>query len=134
MEHVGHVEHVERVEVEDILRGFDYKSFANFAVQFQGSQFKNVRFHKKERGFVVDFNSSDRYEIFIKPGNIFFGPRENIPEVIREQRLYNQVIALNQQINEYKMPLGEKSLVVPHSLCLIESLNIICVADRENGR
>jgi len=37
-------------------------------------------------------------------------------------------------INEYKMPQGEKPLVIPHSLTIIESLNIICVADRQNGR
>ncbi len=32
------------------------------------------------------------------------------------------------------MPKGDKPLVVPHSLVLIESLDLICVADRENGR
>jgi peptidylamidoglycolate lyase len=37
-------------------------------------------------------------------------------------------------INEYKMPQGEKQLVIPHSLVLIQSLNLICVADRQNGR
>ncbi len=37
-------------------------------------------------------------------------------------------------IKEYKMPSGEKSLVVVHCLVLIESLNLLCVADRENRR
>src|SRR6185295_20331179 len=46
--------HVERIEVKDILKGFDYKSFVKFAVQFQESQFRNIRLHKEEQGFVVD--------------------------------------------------------------------------------
>jgi len=37
-------------------------------------------------------------------------------------------------LNEYKMPSRAKKLQIPHSLTLIESLNLICVADRENGR
>jgi hypothetical protein len=76
--------HVGRVEMKDILKGFDYQSFAKFAVQFQASQFRNICFHKKERGFAVDFNSSDCYEIFVGPGNVFFGPKTSIPKDIRE--------------------------------------------------
>ncbi|CAF0952936.1 unnamed protein product [Adineta steineri] len=37
-------------------------------------------------------------------------------------------------IKQYQMPLGKMPLIVPHSLILIESLNLICVADRENQR
>ncbi|CAF0847263.1 unnamed protein product [Didymodactylos carnosus] len=37
-------------------------------------------------------------------------------------------------LTEYKMPANQRQLVIPHSLALIESLDIICVADRENGR
>jgi len=37
-------------------------------------------------------------------------------------------------VKQYEMPKGDKPLVVPHSLVLIESLDLICVADRENGR
>jgi peptidylamidoglycolate lyase len=37
-------------------------------------------------------------------------------------------------LKEYSMPKGEQQLVIPHSLVLIESLDLLCVADRENGR
>ncbi|UJR26625.1 hypothetical protein I4U23_007943 [Adineta vaga] len=37
-------------------------------------------------------------------------------------------------IKQYRMPVGEKQLLIPHSLVLIESLQLICVADRENRR
>ncbi|CAF1337947.1 unnamed protein product [Didymodactylos carnosus] len=40
-------------------------------------------------------------------------------------------------LTEYKMPANQRTfrqLLVPHSLALIESLDILCVADRENGR
>ena len=92
--------HVECIEVKDILKGFDYKSFVKFAVQFQESQFRNIRLHKEERGFVVDFNSSDCYKVFVDPGNVFFGQKTNIPEDICEKRLYKQVITLNKQIDK----------------------------------
>ncbi len=32
------------------------------------------------------------------------------------------------------MPQEEKQFIIPHSLLLIESLHLICVADRQNGR
>ena len=37
-------------------------------------------------------------------------------------------------LKEYSMPEGEKALSIPHSLTLIEALDLVCVADRENGR
>jgi hypothetical protein len=37
-------------------------------------------------------------------------------------------------VREYAMKQNEKQLLVPHSLALIEHLDLICVADRENGR
>jgi len=37
-------------------------------------------------------------------------------------------------LKEYSMPQGEEELRIPHSIILIESLDLICVADRENGR
>ena len=37
-------------------------------------------------------------------------------------------------LNEYKMPENEEQLTIPHSILLIESLDLVCVADRENGR
>ena len=37
-------------------------------------------------------------------------------------------------VREYSMKKNEKQLLVPHSLALIEHLDLICVADREHGR
>lgn len=37
-------------------------------------------------------------------------------------------------LNEYQMPENEQPLDIPHSLLLIESLDLVCVADRQNGR
>ncbi|CAF4965977.1 unnamed protein product [Rotaria sp. Silwood1] len=37
-------------------------------------------------------------------------------------------------VKEYSMPEREKSLNIPHSIVIIETLDLICVADRENGR
>jgi DNA-binding beta-propeller fold protein YncE len=37
-------------------------------------------------------------------------------------------------VNEYTMPEGEQQLTIPHSILLIEVLDLVCVADRENGR
>jgi peptidylamidoglycolate lyase len=37
-------------------------------------------------------------------------------------------------VREYKMAEHQQPLVVPHSLLLIEELDFVCVADRENGR
>ncbi|CAF1489357.1 unnamed protein product [Adineta ricciae] len=37
-------------------------------------------------------------------------------------------------VKEYTMPEEEKQLVIPHSIILIESFGLVCVADRENGR
>lgn len=37
-------------------------------------------------------------------------------------------------LKEYSMPADEKALTIPHSIILIESLDLVCVADRENGR
>jgi len=48
-----------------------------------------------------------------------------------------RIVKLNSDgkyLTEYKMPASAKQLQIPHSLTLIESLNLICVADRENGR
>jgi peptidylamidoglycolate lyase len=35
-------------------------------------------------------------------------------------------------LKEYRVPDGEKALIVPRSLTLIESVNLLCVTDREN--
>jgi peptidylamidoglycolate lyase len=35
---------------------------------------------------------------------------------------------------EYKMPENEEQLAIAHSIILIETLDLVCVADRENGR
>jgi hypothetical protein len=32
------------------------------------------------------------------------------------------------------MPEGQKQLAIPHSIALIEVLDLVCVAVRENGR
>jgi len=32
------------------------------------------------------------------------------------------------------MPENEQQLAIPHSIILIETLDLVCVADRENGR
>ena len=37
-------------------------------------------------------------------------------------------------LGEYTMDTNEKQLSIPHSLLLIESLDLLCVADRQNGR
>jgi peptidylamidoglycolate lyase len=37
-------------------------------------------------------------------------------------------------IKQYQIPQGEKQLFIPHSLILLQSLQLICVADRQNGR
>jgi DNA-binding beta-propeller fold protein YncE len=37
-------------------------------------------------------------------------------------------------IREFKMPIDEKQIFVSHSIALIEDNNLVCVADRENGR
>jgi len=37
-------------------------------------------------------------------------------------------------LRQYSMKQNEKQLLIPHSLVLIETLDLICVADRENGR
>ena len=37
-------------------------------------------------------------------------------------------------IRQYQIPQGERQLFIPHSLTLIQSLHLICVADRQNGR
>ena len=37
-------------------------------------------------------------------------------------------------IRQYQMPQGEKQLFIAHSLTLIPSLHLLCVADRQNGR
>jgi peptidylamidoglycolate lyase len=37
-------------------------------------------------------------------------------------------------VKQYQMPIGGKALIIPHSLVLIESLNLLCVADRQNRR
>ncbi|CAF1118839.1 unnamed protein product [Adineta steineri] len=37
-------------------------------------------------------------------------------------------------VKEYTMPDEEKQLAIPHSIILIETLGLVCVADRENGR
>ncbi|UJR10899.1 hypothetical protein I4U23_015087 [Adineta vaga] len=49
----------------------------------------------------------------------------------------SRIVKLNSEgkfIKEYTMPEEEKQLVIPHSIILIESLDLVCVADRENGR
>ncbi|CAF0765592.1 unnamed protein product [Adineta ricciae] len=38
------------------------------------------------------------------------------------------------KVRQYQIPAEEKQLVIPHSLVLIESLQLLCVADRENRR
>ena len=37
-------------------------------------------------------------------------------------------------IKQYSMPKEENQFIIPHSLLLIESLHLICVADRENRK
>jgi DNA-binding beta-propeller fold protein YncE len=37
-------------------------------------------------------------------------------------------------LKEYLMPEDEQQLIIPHSILLIETLDLVCVADRENGR
>ncbi|CAF1498925.1 unnamed protein product [Rotaria magnacalcarata] len=37
-------------------------------------------------------------------------------------------------VKEYSMSEDEQPLVIPHSIVLIEALDLVCVADRENGR
>lgn len=37
-------------------------------------------------------------------------------------------------LKEYSMPQGEEPLAIPHSIILMETLDLVCVADRENGR
>jgi peptidylamidoglycolate lyase len=37
-------------------------------------------------------------------------------------------------LKEYSMPENEQQLAIPHSIILIETLDLVCVADRENGR
>jgi hypothetical protein len=37
-------------------------------------------------------------------------------------------------LKEYTMPEDEQQLAIPHSIILIETLDLVCVADRENGR
>jgi len=37
-------------------------------------------------------------------------------------------------LKEYLMPENEEQLAIPHSIILIETLDLVCVADRENGR
>lgn len=37
-------------------------------------------------------------------------------------------------LKEYSMPEDEEPLRIPHSIILIETLDLVCVADRENGR
>lgn len=37
-------------------------------------------------------------------------------------------------LKEYTMPEGQQQLAIPHSIVLIEILDLVCVADRENGR
>ncbi|CAM4766120.1 unnamed protein product [Rotaria magnacalcarata] len=37
-------------------------------------------------------------------------------------------------LKEYAMPEDEQPLLIPHSIVLIEALDLVCVADRENGR
>jgi peptidylamidoglycolate lyase len=49
----------------------------------------------------------------------------------------SRIVKLNKNgeyIREYSMKKNEKPLVVPHSIVLIEHLDLVCVADRENGR
>ncbi|CAF0821476.1 unnamed protein product [Rotaria sordida] len=37
-------------------------------------------------------------------------------------------------IKEYSMPQGEQPLIIPHSIIIMETFHLVCVADRENGR
>ncbi|CAF4574327.1 unnamed protein product [Rotaria sp. Silwood2] len=37
-------------------------------------------------------------------------------------------------LKEYSMPEGEQQLIIPHSIIIIEALDLVYVADRENGR
>ena len=49
----------------------------------------------------------------------------------------SRVVKLDGQgkfLAEYSMDTTEKQMSIPHSLLLIESLDLLCVADRENGR
>ncbi|CAF3419971.1 unnamed protein product [Rotaria socialis] len=36
-------------------------------------------------------------------------------------------------LKEYAMPEDEQPLLIPHSIVLIEALDLVCVADRGNG-
>jgi DNA-binding beta-propeller fold protein YncE len=48
-----------------------------------------------------------------------------------------RVVKLDAQgnyVGQYEMGRDETPLSIPHSLVLIESLDLVCVADRENGR
>jgi hypothetical protein len=94
-----------RVEVSDVLGNFDYETFAKFSVQFQASPFRKINFFKKDDSFYVEFNSHDRFEVFVGPGNVYFGPKLPIQNNIREQRLYNYVITLNQQLSHYQQKI-----------------------------
>lgn len=49
----------------------------------------------------------------------------------------SRVVKLDGQgnfLSAYTMDAAEKQMSIPHSLLLIESLDLLCVADRENGR
>ncbi|CAF4612306.1 unnamed protein product, partial [Rotaria sp. Silwood2] len=37
-------------------------------------------------------------------------------------------------LKEYSMPDREQQLIIPHSIIIIEALDLVYVADRENGR
>jgi peptidylamidoglycolate lyase len=82
------------------------------------------------------FVPGDDSSHFCKPTDVVVSS-DNLNIYVADGYCNSRIIKYNSKgifLKEYKMPLGEKQLLVPHSLSLIESLNIICVADRQNGR
>jgi len=73
---------------------------------------------------------------FCKPTDVVIS-KENNDIYVADGYCNSRIVQLNANgtfIKEFRMKKKEKQLWVPHSLTIIYSLRLICVADRQNGR
>ena len=73
---------------------------------------------------------------FCKPTDVV-NYQENDDIYVADGYCNSRIAQLNANgtfIKEFRMKKKEKQLWVPHSLTIIYSLRLICVADRQNGR
>jgi peptidylamidoglycolate lyase len=82
------------------------------------------------------FVPGDDHSHVCKPTDIVLS-NDNLFVYIADGYCNSRILKFNSNgtfIRQYQIPQNEKQLVIPHSLILIESLDLICVADRQNGR